>query len=516
MARALREYGRPQTNKERLEEGYIWDGQGTEDENGVKTYLVNGKYLQKPFVFKGLKRDEDEFVMRFVASMPRASSGILMTGMGKDKCHRQNRKLAALDNTHGFFCERVKDMVRIDIQKTWPSQEALQADLDKLPFKAQLVVRTTDDRYPEHFIDPHFYHILPEGKGVWNNKKHHKLLNRVIAGLNKMYAPLGADPGGMSHPYSGKLVTSPHNDYFVPEGSYTVDDEGNRVMPSLGDYAKGLDISMGLEKMARHLSRAILSDGGFNAAESNTYFSWPSKAARTAARDLFKAGADLTDESSTINKVEELVTEAFYAEHEITTVRGRAAMAKVIRSCARWAVVHFDPSKMDKAGRDRGAAHHLMTETDDAKTKMQKGQKYSAEAKVAATRHKMTLAMIPIVRAGKEPTVADVMEATGLSRNTVKRHFSLPTCQLSPRCPFRIWLRRFTTYQPPFILVPSSSQQPSCPIFRNPGSSRPFPSTGGTSNCGRHGQTGVPATVQRATVRRLQAGTRSISCPPES
>jgi hypothetical protein len=30
--------------------------------------------------------------------------------------------------------------------------------------------------------------------------------------------------------------------------------------------------------------------------------------------------------------------------------------------------------------------------------------------------------MIPMVRAGKEPTVADVMEATGLSRNTCKRH----------------------------------------------------------------------------------------------
>jgi hypothetical protein len=51
----------------------------------------------------------------------------------------------------------------------------------------------------------------------------------------------------MSHPYSGKLVTSPHNDHFVPEGSFTVDEEGNRVMPSLGEYAKGLDISMGLE-----------------------------------------------------------------------------------------------------------------------------------------------------------------------------------------------------------------------------------------------------------------------------
>jgi hypothetical protein len=264
-------YGRPQTNKERLEEGYIWDGQGTEDENGNKTYLVCGKYLQKPFIFKGLKRDEDEFVMRFVAAMPRASSGILMTGMGKDECHRQNRKLAALDNTHGFFCERVREMVRIDIQKTWASKAALQADLDKLPFKAQLVVNTTDDRYPDEIIDPHFYHILPEGKGVWNNKKHHKLLNRVIAGLNKMYMPLGCDPGGMSMPFHGKLVTSPHNDYFVPEGSFTVDDDGNRVIPTLGEYARGLDISMGLEKMARHLSRAILSDAGFDAVESNTY-----------------------------------------------------------------------------------------------------------------------------------------------------------------------------------------------------------------------------------------------------
>jgi hypothetical protein len=77
---------------------------------------------------------------------------------------------------------------------------------------------------------------------------------------------------------------------------------------------------------------------------------------------------------------------------------------------------------MDTAGRDRGGAHHLMAETDDAKTKMQKGQKYSAEVKIAATRHKMTTAMIPIIRAGKEPTVADMIEATGFCRNTCKRH----------------------------------------------------------------------------------------------
>jgi hypothetical protein len=30
--------------------------------------------------------------------------------------------------------------------------------------------------------------------------------------------------------------------------------------------------------------------------------------------------------------------------------------------------------------------------------------------------------MTPMIRAGKEPTVADMMEATGLSRNTCKRH----------------------------------------------------------------------------------------------
>jgi hypothetical protein len=238
-------YGKPQTTKERLEHGYVWDGEGTEDEDGSKTYLVCGKSLQNRFVFKGLKRDEDEFVMRYVASMPRASTGILMTGMGKDQARRQSRKLFALDKTHGFFCERVKDMFRIDIQKTWPSQEALQADLDTLKYKPQLVVWIWDDRYPGAVIDPHFYIILPEGKGVWNsrirpdgkvwdNKKYHRLLNAVIAGLNKMFTPLGADPGGMAHPFHGKLVTSPHCAYFVPKGSYTVDEDGDRVMPTLG------------------------------------------------------------------------------------------------------------------------------------------------------------------------------------------------------------------------------------------------------------------------------------------
>ena len=66
------------------------------------------------------------------------------------------------------------------------------------------------------------------------------------------------------------------------------------------------------------------------------------------------------------------VTKASEDLHEIKNVKARRAMAKVVKSCSRWAAEHFDPSKMDKAVRDRGAAHHLMTEGDDAATRMRK------------------------------------------------------------------------------------------------------------------------------------------------
>jgi hypothetical protein len=78
---------------------------------------------------------------------------------------------------------------------------------------------------------------------------------------------------------------------------------------------------------------------------------------------------------------------------------------------------------MDKAGRDRGAAAHLIDETDDAKTKMRKGQTFGAGVKVAESRALIVKAIMAEVRAGREPTIASIAAVVDRSYNTVKNHF---------------------------------------------------------------------------------------------
>lgn len=64
-----------------------------------------------------------------------------------------------------------------------------------------------------------------------------------------------------------------------------------------------------------------------------------------------------------------------------------------------------------------------MKEGDDAVTRMRKGQSFSADVKVAATRSAMTSAIMTIMRAGSEPTPRKVGEIVDKSPNTVKWHF---------------------------------------------------------------------------------------------
>ena len=110
-------------------------------------------------------------------------------------------------------------------------------------------------------------------------------------------------------------------------------------------------------------------------------------------------------------------------EFPLIDLRGRESLDRMIRTCARWSAEKFDPAKMEKRDRDRGGAAHLMQEGDDAVTRMRKGQSFSADVKVAATRRAITSAIMTITRDGSEPTTRHVGQITNKSPNTVKSHF---------------------------------------------------------------------------------------------
>lgn len=387
--------------------GYTWLG-------GV----VTGDYYQKPFTVTGLKSDEHWLLKRFPAAMARASSGEFRAGRHKYSCHPIWRKLVGLDEPYMFFGERCKDMWRIDKDVTFSDITELRRWLEdlyaagKLPFFPHVVTWIRDDRWPEKIIKPHFYFLLPEGSAVWSNAAHHRLLNQVIASLTEA---LGGDLGGLANPFHGKNPLSVHCDYAITNET---------EFPTLSEYASALRLTHDAIRMARKLAHELMQAAGFDASESNTYFSRVSAIANDAAKALYKNGFRIADTAVFETSIEAVTVESLADEIVAPTVSQREAVEKLARSCARWAAANFDPAKLEAAHRDVGAAAHLMQPDDDATTRMAKGGAYAAGVVSDRNRGKVAAAIRKALEAGgAEPTFAQIRDTTGLSLNTVKKHW---------------------------------------------------------------------------------------------
>lgn len=387
--------------------GYRWHGG-----------LVAGKYFQKARTYRGLKSWEHPLLLYFLRATPKASSGRFFAGRAKDRCHAQARKIHGADQPYFAFGQRCKDMFRIELDLSFKTvadfkSAIFNADLRFLPHVASWIF---DDRLPGAVLRPHLFYILPDGHGVWSNAYQHRLLRAVIAGLTKTLLPLGADPGGLANPFHGKNPVSPHCDYAILQDTH---------MPTLSEYAEGLDVSMNPQQMARNLACEKLERLGFNPRESNTFFSWASKAAWLAAVELYKSGALVNDRMLFANKIAEAVMVAAQQLSDAPNATGRAALIKTIETCARWVAEKFDPAKLDKSGKDRGGAAHLMAQGDNATTRMRKGQVHAAEVRITETRLLITEAIMAVMMEGRNPeqSQAEISARSKRSMKTVKRHF---------------------------------------------------------------------------------------------
>jgi hypothetical protein len=394
------------TAMERIKHGYKWNG-GT----------VAGKYWQDKFVERGFRSWIHPFMKRFVASCARAHSGRLRTGPAKDACMTQGQKHSALDQPYAFFCDNCKDMFRLDIDRRFASEKDLRSRIafivkeHDLPCAPHVASWIFDDSDKGAVINPQLWFLLPEGHAVWNDKKQHRMLGQVAAALTKAF---GGDPGGLAYLYHGKNPLSPHCGYAI------IQDD---VMPTLSEYAEALDLTWDPEMMARELMTQRLKDAGVDPKDSNTYFSFVRKVCNEAAKSLYKAGFDIADAQAFAKKIAEIASLTAADEINPTTQKAIEAVAKLVESCSRWSAHHFDPDMMDKTGRDRGGAAHLMSADDDATTRMRKGQAHSAGVKVRETRELLVKAMLVEMQAGREPTVQSITAIVDRSENTVRAHF---------------------------------------------------------------------------------------------
>lgn len=404
-------YKSSEESQRRIFQGYKWPGG-----------YVAGAY-QKPFVERLLRSWAHPFYKRFAASAASVKSGRLMAGPGKDKGCRWWSKLDALDQTHCFFNSNCEEFIRADVDKfddgreaTFRSEAELRAWIDykvkehDLPCGPMVVSWVWDDNRPGLIIRPHLWWILPERKGVWNDRRQHRMFGQVAAALTKAF---GGDAGGLALLGHGKNPLSPHNGTIIYQDSF---------MPTLAEYAEALDLTWDPTMMARKLSVARLDAAGFDAADSNTHFSLVAKACNAARIDVHASGFDTSDVWALEKRIHDLVMPVAVTEIGPRNSKEREAVADLVRGCATWAAATFDSKKLD-ATKDRGAAAHLMSPGDSATTKMSKGQTHSAAVRVRKTRNLIVAAISLEIACGREPTIASVTAKVNRTYNTVKAHF---------------------------------------------------------------------------------------------
>jgi hypothetical protein len=386
--------------------GYQWAGG-----------LVANKYFQKPFIKKGLISEEHWLLQRFIAACAKASTGEFKAGKSKDTCWAIRRKIIGFDEPYVFFGQRCKELFRVDLDRWFADEAELRAWLGDLmergtlKFMPHVVSWIFDDVRPGIY-NPHVWFVLPEGSAVWDDKLQHCMLNQVIASLT---LALGGDPGGLSSPFHGKNPVSVHCDYTI------LNDES---FPTLGDYAKGMKLTHAAARMARKIMNDRMAEVGFDPRESNTWFTGVSRAAREAAKQLYKSGFRIGHTAEFEEAVYEITLAAMETDLPRMNAKQRENVEKLVETCSRWTVSHFDPTKMDKSGLSAGAAAHLMLPEDDAKTRKGKGGAYAAKVEGERYCGEVAVAIGKALQAGgAEPTFRQIADATGFVLNTVKKHW---------------------------------------------------------------------------------------------
>jgi hypothetical protein len=407
--------------------------------------LVAGKAYQSEFTLFGLPSEQHPFLKRFVASCgaPKrrdpetgeVPANALRTGPRADQCWHQHRQLAAHDEVYAFFSVNCIDIWRHDMDAkpgqctlfrseedaiSWFHSQYSAGELDYLP---AFGVYTPDERYPG-IQSLHVYYVLPDdgdkknGDGssaVWRDQpKQMSMLEQVQAALN---VQLDADPGGLANMYHGKHPCAPNNRWFVINDTH---------VPTLGEMFDTLPVGYGRREMAGIQGRKCLARLSLDPEESNSFFTVTSEEARHATRSAYKEDRTIygTDEHA-----ERAFTRAWDALMEHVKVAGsvlplnaEAVLHDLLEGCIAWAIKDFDPDKVNKSGRNPGAAAHLILPTDDKKTRIVKGQGVGAASKVRHSKRLIADAIAEIEAEAGKITETELSRRTGLHRKTCGRH----------------------------------------------------------------------------------------------
>lgn len=421
---------------------------GFESTAGVE---VGGR-MREPFREKGLRSESLGAAGKLFVRGCRKGR-FLRSANEKGLIMNQHRsKLLSLDYAWVEGNREMVSLVRIDLDTFFESFEYLRAQLQRLvddgrlpclphlvagdmaPFR--LSERGADgvfrDRVASMLVKPHLWFILPDAVNMKSTGRAgpKRLLDAVYRGLVNVLTGLGADPNAKALLVRGKSPLSPWWE------SMNFNDD---VFPSLSGYAAVLGDAMkiSLEDLARKTAE---KQSGLPTAVSNQFFTAASKEAWRILRELHErrdreylaALADRDLLAGMLARRMPMDRVLLLGEGLVEPARGAYVLDKVIGYAAsRWS-----PDRADEAisFRSRGRMKHLVADAASLKEKQAISGKAVAEARMQAARHAVLKAMDSVERSGAPFTQAEVVRASGLSRNTVGRHWRFCLGRRPGRC----------------------------------------------------------------------------------
>lgn len=400
-----------QSVKERLEDGF----------RHHFPREVGGR-LRMPFGEHGLRSETLNSVAAryFVACVHKG--GTLRSSMDKATLVVQSpSKLLALDYPYIEANRKVMSVIRIDCDRVFDSPDQCIAALRELvgyriPCMPHLV---TGDLLPDgRFSRPHFYFLLPDGRGVWNDPTDPrcrmdivKLFHAVSMGLVSALLEIGADPCAPALTLRGKNPLSPY------WHTLCLNDD---IWPTLSEYAGWVDMSASRAKLVRQAA-ALQSGSGIG---SNELFNAMQKQAFAILRQ-WHFTADPRGQGGRGRIADELHQQlvGLLPETDCGHLSGTQAHLLVAK-VADYAAGAWDVSKVETSTKMRHRLLHVTEGLATVSRRQAAGAAYAAGLKAARALDALADAYVRLRGESSPVTQAAVAALAGVHRRTAVRRWS--------------------------------------------------------------------------------------------
>lgn len=403
--------------KQRLENGY--DRRGWKELSGHQVAPVSEIGLRSNTL-------NSQAAKLFVAAVPKARD--LRTNWGKGALANIGVKLLSLDEPYIEGNRKFLSFIRIDTDRVWDSVEQCIDFFRQLAHDGKIASQPhflVGLRLPNsQFIRPHAIWMLPYRSGVWNepskdgfNRAPVDLFHSVYYGLCNALLDAGADAGAPATSQQVKNPLSPEWFTICPQDSH---------FPDLSEHAEYLELGHNRESLTR---RSASVQSGMDIQQSNGLFNFLQKTAYDTMTNWHFAGDPefaRNHKEGRLGAISDrlhIELERAVAQSDLRPSKKDGNVQYLIASVTNYAVGKWNPEKLDKAGRNKGAALHLVQGMKSASDRMAAGGKYAAQKNTDRVVDAITTAIKKLTAEGVELTKTMVARMAAVSRSSVQKHW---------------------------------------------------------------------------------------------